>query len=311
MSSRSPTSGSDGRHRVVLRLAIPMQTVLEAREYFEADVEAFVSTLIVATAGPPSVEDTTVRRLEVIRVGVAGRGGTRTPLVEVELEVSGVGGGVLREALRPATLDLLGQLDDAACQAIGESFVGPASVEPLWTGLASGRTPPPPSPWPPARSESWSGSYDEPPPSGSRSAKRNGRLMLSPTIPRRLTRTELDAFEMPPEEAPPVELVRSASGVLAEATAEADAPGDSSPEIRQTVDELRYIRKSEQLSAAKAVWEVSQTLATKRQMSLDERLTSDHRQRQLVARSSSPEQIEAGWVGNTALRKRSPKPAYE
>jgi hypothetical protein len=113
------------RHRVVLTLRKTVREVRAEGDHFEHEVEAFVSRLIMAAAGAPSGDQ--ARELQIVRVGAATARGPE-PHVEVELEIGGVPDSVLREALTPTFFSRLG-LDDAACQALGEQLVCPATVD--------------------------------------------------------------------------------------------------------------------------------------------------------------------------------------
>lgn len=249
------------RHRVVLTLAIGMQT---AREY-EQDVETFVSMLIVAAAGEPSPEQAAARGLQVVRIGAAPvrkraieEMGTLS-MTAVEVEVIGVPRDVLREALSPATLGRLGHLDDERSQFLGKHLVAPATVEPVWAGLQTASPPVGSSPdnWPHQPVRTVSG-----PP---RTAE-----LLSHTSPRRLTRTELE--ELTPETDRSIDgaLFMTARGVLDDtAREELDEALESrsrqtrSPELDEALGRLNSsLRRGEQLQAAKALsWDVSRSPA--------------------------------------------------
>ena len=153
----SDDSWSGQRQRVVLTLRKTMHAVRAEGEDFEYELEAFVSMLIVAAEGEPSADQTTDRDLQIIRIGAATARGPE-PHIEVELEVGGVPARLLREALTPAFFRRLRQLDDAACQALGEQLVCPATVEPVpvWLMPINHQDEPEPEPEPelPLQSES-------------------------------------------------------------------------------------------------------------------------------------------------------------
>jgi hypothetical protein len=161
--------GSTGQsHRVVLTLRKTVREVRAEGDHFVHELEALVSMLIVAAAGAPNGDHEAAawnRQLQIVRIGAATARGPE-PHVEVDLEVGGVPPSVLREALTPTFFERIGQLDDVACQALGEQLVCPATVEPAVIGW--GVTHPEPEPEPqsllqpqpdlllPALSQGWS-----------------------------------------------------------------------------------------------------------------------------------------------------------
>ena len=210
-ATHSSSSGGSSS-RVVLTLRKSMRAVRTEGEYFEQELEAFVSLLIAAVAGEPSSQQ--AWGLQVLHIRAAAARGPE-PHIDVELKVDGVSVSVLREALAPEFVEQLGQLGSVVCQALSKQLVYPVSVhtwaapvqvehelllrpqsavshswleEPVWATSESSRI------IEPGRHVSKTlGSHSDEDTTGGFTSARDDDVdeVLSTSIPRRLTRTEI------------------------------------------------------------------------------------------------------------------------